>query len=204
MKPTAFGALLKHYRMVAGLTQEALAERANLSTRAISDLERGINRAPHYDTLNMLTSAIGLEASQRAALFAAARPALPKEDLKAAPLHVLPLPPTTLLGREQEVAHARSLLRERGVRLLTVTGPSGVGKTRLALEIAHDLSDSFADGLAWIELAAIRDPALVPQAVAQTLGLRQQAGRPPSQHVRAFLRAKHIFLPPDNLLQTLS
>ena len=62
MKPTAFGALLKHYRMAAGLTQEALAERANLSTRAISDLERGINRAPRYDTLNMLTSAMSLEA----------------------------------------------------------------------------------------------------------------------------------------------
>src|SRR5258708_3358886 len=166
MKPTAFGALLKHYRMAAGLTQEALAERANLSTRAISDLERGINRAPRYDTLNMLTSAMGLSAEQRASLFAAARPSLPREDAKAAPLHVLPLPPTALLGREHEVAHALGLLRARSVRLLTVTGPSGAGKTRLALEIAHDLRDRFADGLAFIELAAIRDPALLPHAAA--------------------------------------
>src|SRR5260370_33485380 len=204
MKPRAFGALLKRYRMAAGLTQEALAERAKLSTREISELERGINRAPRYDPLNMLTSAMSLEASQRTSLFAAARPALPGEHAKAAPLHVLPLPPTALLGREQEVAHALGLLRERSVRLLTVTGPSGVGKTRLALEIAHDRSDDFADGLAWIELAAIRDPALVPHAVAQALGLREDAEPPLSEQVRAFLRDKQFLLLLDNLEQGLS
>ena len=83
MEPTTFGALLKRYCMAAGLTQEALAERANLSTRAISDLERGLSRAPRYDTLDMLTSALSLSAEQRAALFAAARPPLPQEDPKA-------------------------------------------------------------------------------------------------------------------------
>src|SRR6266700_5366476 len=137
MEPTTFGALLKRYRMAAGLTQEALAERASLSTRAVSDLERGLSRAPRYDTLDLLTRAMNLEASQRATLFAAARPALPREDAKATPLQVLPFTPTALLGREQEVAQALGLLRERGVRLLTVTGPSGVGKTRLALEIGR-------------------------------------------------------------------
>lgn len=74
MEPATFGALLKRYRMAAGLTQEALAERANLSARAISDLERGLSRAPRYDTLAMLTNAMNLSAEQRAALFAAARP----------------------------------------------------------------------------------------------------------------------------------
>jgi transcriptional regulator with XRE-family HTH domain len=143
MKPTAFGVLLKQYRMEATLTQEALAARANLSARVISDLERGINRAPRFDTLNLLTSAMNLSAEQRAALFAAARPVLPKADTSPPPLHVLSFPPNALLGREQEVAHALTLLRERGVRLLTVTGPSGVGKTRLALEIALTLRDDF-------------------------------------------------------------
>src|SRR5438874_3917681 len=123
MEPTTFGVLLKHYRMAAGLTQEALAERANLSTRAVSDLERGLSRTPRYDTLDLLVRAMNLEASQRSALFAAARPSLPKDDAKAAPLQVLPYPPTTLLGREQEVAQACDLLRECGVRLLTVSGP---------------------------------------------------------------------------------
>jgi hypothetical protein len=96
----------------------------------------------------MLTSAMNLGASQRAVLFAAARPSLPKEDAKVAPLQVLPFPPTPLLGREQEVAQALGLVRENGVRLLTMTWPGGVGKTRFALEIAHDLRAGFADSLA--------------------------------------------------------
>src|SRR5215831_14738199 len=143
MEPTTFGALLKRYRMAAGLTQEALAERASLSTRAVSDLERGLSRAPRYDTLDLLTKAMNLEAEPRAALFAAARPAVPREGAKAVPLQVLPFPPTPLLGREQEIAQALHLLQARGVRLLTVTGPSGVGKTRLALELAHTLRAGF-------------------------------------------------------------
>jgi predicted ATPase/DNA-binding XRE family transcriptional regulator len=204
MEPTTFGALLKRYRMAAGLTQEALAERASLSTRAVSDLERGLSRAPRYDTLDLLTRAMNLEASQRAALFAAARPALAREDAKAAPLQVLPFPPTTLLGREQEIAQALGLVRERDVRLLTVTGPGGVGKTRLALEIAHDLRAGFADGLAWVDLTVLRDPSLVPQTVAQALGLREQADRPFSEQVRAFLQDKECLLLLDNFEQVLS
>src|ERR1700751_1732091 len=101
MEPTTLGDLLRRYRMAAGLTQEALADRADLSTRAVSDLERGISRAPRYDTLDLLARPMGLEDSQRTALFAAARPSLPGEEAKAAPLQVLPYPPTALLGREQ-------------------------------------------------------------------------------------------------------
>jgi transcriptional regulator with XRE-family HTH domain len=141
MEPTTFGALLKRYRMTAGLTQEALAERAGLSIRGISDLERSLSRAPRYETLELLTSAMGLSSEQRSALFAAARPPLLNEAPKAAPLRVLPFPPTPLLGREQEVAQAHDLLQAHGVRLLTVTGPGGVGKTRLALELAHTLAE---------------------------------------------------------------
>jgi len=198
MEPTTFGALLKRYRMAAGLTQEGLAEHANLSTRAISDLERGLSRAPRYDTLDMLTRAMSLSAEQRAALFAAARPLLPQDDTKAAPLQVLPSPPTALLGREQEIAQALGFLRERGVCLLTVTGPGGVGKTRLALEIAHNLRAGFADGLAWIDLTALRDPSLVPQTVAQVLGLREQADHAFPEQVRAFLQDKQFLLLLDN------
>jgi predicted ATPase/DNA-binding XRE family transcriptional regulator len=205
-EPTPFGALLKRYRMAAGLTQEALAARASLSTRAVSDLERGLSRAPRYDTLDLLTRAMDLSTDQRAALFAAARPAVPSVDAKGTPLHVLPLPPMPLIGREQEVAQALGLLRERGERLLTVTGPSGVGKTRLALEIAHDLRAhaAFADGLAWVDLTVLRDPALVPQMVAQALGLRERADRPFSEQVRAFLHYKHCLLLLDNFEHVLS
>jgi len=198
MEPTTFAALLKRYRMAAGLTQEALAERASLSTRAVSDLERGLSRAPRYDTLDLLTRAMNLSAEQRAALFAAARPPLPGDDTKAAPLQVLPFPPTALLGREQEVTRALDLLQARGVRLLTLTGPGGVGKTRLALELAHTLRAGFADGLAWIDLTALRDPSLVPQTVAQVLGLREQADHAFPEQVRAFLQGKQFLLLLDN------
>src|SRR5215471_13646293 len=204
MEPTTFGALLKRYRMAAGLTQEALAERASLSTRAVSDLERGLSRAPRYDTLDLLTKAMHLEAEPRAALFAAARPAVAGENAQAAPLQVLPFPPTALLGREQEIAQALGFLQERGVCLLTVTGPGGVGKTRLALEIAHNLRTGFADGLAWIDLAALRDPALVPQTVAHLLGLREQADHAFPEQVRAFMQDKQFLLLLDNCEHLLS
>ena len=198
MEPTTFGTLLKRYRMAAGLTQEGLAERANLSTRAISDLERGLSRAPRYDTLALLASALSLSSEQRAALFAAARPPLSEDDTQAAPLQVLPFPPTALLGREQEVAQAYDLLQARGVRLLTLTGPGGVGKTRLALELAQTLRERFADGLAWIDLTALRDSSLVSQTVAQALGLREQANYAFPEQVRAFLQGKQFLLLLDN------
>jgi predicted ATPase/DNA-binding XRE family transcriptional regulator len=204
MESTPIGALLKRFRLAAGLTQEALAERASLSTRAVSDLERGLSRAPRYNTLDLLTRAMNLSASQQAALFAAARPTVPSEDARAASLQALPIPPTTLLGREQEVAQALGLMRARRVRLLTVTGPSGVGKTRLALEIAHALREDFADVLAWIDLSALRDPALVPQTVAQALDLREQADHPFAEQVRAFLQDKQCLLLLDNFEQVLS
>jgi transcriptional regulator with XRE-family HTH domain len=204
MEPTTFGALLKRYRMAAGLTQEALAERASLSTRAVSDLERGLSRAPRYDTLDLLTKAMNLEAEPRAALFAAARPPLPADDTKAAPPQVLPFPPTPLLGREQEVAQALGFLQARGVRLLTLTGPGGVGKTRLALELAHTLRAGFADGLAWIDLTALRDPSLVPQTVAHVLGLREQVDHAFPEQVRAYLQDKHFLLLLDNVEHLLS
>jgi transcriptional regulator with XRE-family HTH domain len=114
MEPTTFGALLKRYRMAAGLTQEALAERASLSTRAVSDLERGLSRTPRYDTLDLLTKAMNLEAEPRAVLFAAARAPLPADDTKATPLQVLPFPPTALLGRELEIAQALDFCKRVG------------------------------------------------------------------------------------------
>ena len=127
---------------------------------------------------------------------------LPEDDTKAAPLQMLPFPPTALLGREQEVAQAYDLLQARSVRLLTLTGPSGVG-TRLALELAHTLRERFADGLAWIDLTALRDSSLVSQTVAQALGLREQANYAFPEQVRAFLQGKQFLLLLDNFEHVL-
>ncbi len=200
----SFGTLLKHYRQVAGLSQEALAARAGLSARAISDLERGVYRTPRYDTLELLSSALSLSSQQHALLQAAARPELaaPEGAPPASPSRTLPLPPTRLVGRSHERSAALALVRQGDTRLLTLTGPSGAGKTRLALQLAWDLAPEFA-GVVYVPLAPIRDPALVPGTLAQALGLREQGSGPVSEQVRAFLCDKHWLLVLDNVEQVL-
>src|SRR5258708_3558754 len=135
----SFGVLLKRYRIAVGLTQEALAARAQLSARTIADLERGINRLPRHDTFELLMTALNVTAQQRALFLVMARPEITAEAAQASSLSHLPLPPTALIGREQEITQALTRLRSDGVRLLTLTGPAGIGKTRLGLQVARDL-----------------------------------------------------------------
>src|SRR3712207_608314 len=91
----------------------------------------------------------------------------------ASPLFTpVPMPRTPLVGRESERGAAREMLLEEAVPLLTLIGPGGVGKTRLAKTIAHDVSPHFADGVVWVDLAPLRDPGLVVPAIAHALGLR--------------------------------
>jgi len=198
---TSFGALLKRYRLAAGLSQEALAGRAGLSARGISDLERGIKHTPRFDTLELLTGALSLSAQQRTLLRAAARPEMapaPSASQPSSDIHSLPLAPTPLIGREQERSRALAILRSTSVCLLTITGPSGVGKTRLTLQLAQDLSADFTDGVAFVALAPVRDAALVPEVLGQTLRLREQVDTPMAEQIRAFLLQKHLLLVLDN------
>ncbi len=120
------------------------------------------------------------------------------------PPYCVPVPPTALVGREREAAEAAALLRRDDVRLLTLTGPGGVGKTRLALEVAARLTDEFEDGAAFVELAPIHDPDLVIHAVAGTLGVRDAGDRSLVTAVRDNLRDQQMLLVLDNVEQVVA
>ena len=127
----------------------------------------------------------------------------PPVSLDARPNN-LPVHATALLGREREVARVRERLLRDDVRLLTLTGPGGTGKTRLSLQIAADVIDQFADGVFFVALAPIFDAGLVPSTVAQALGVRADGNRPVIETLKAHLGGRQILLLLDNFEQILS
>ena len=205
-----FAGLLRQLRAQAALTQKELAEAAGLSPRSVSDLERGINRTARKDTALLLAGALGLAEPVRPVFVAAARGRAPAGEVLAARrraaaeappvtaggMHGFSAALTSFVGRAAAVREVAGLLEER--RLVTVTGPGGVGKTRLAGAAAGRAAARFADGVWLAELAPVRDPAHVPSAVAVALGVREQPGVPAAEAVARVLARRQLLLVLDN------
>jgi predicted ATPase/transcriptional regulator with XRE-family HTH domain len=206
--PGPFGELLRELRASAGLSQEELAERAGLSQRGISDLERGKRRVPHPATVRRLAGALGLSNAEQATLLNAAR--APRSGALAGSgigddhdtRHNLPSPLSTFVGRVQETADVSSQLG--GTRLLTLTGPPGVGKTRLALHLAEHEVEKYQDGAWLVELALVHEATLVPQMVAAIFHVHESPHEPLVTVLARRLRPLHLLLILDNCEHVLA
>ena len=163
-----FGAELRDLRDGAGLTQEGLSERSGVPVRTISDLERGQVKRPHQGTVDALVKGLALASDDREVLLALARgePAPPRV---AHPFRRVFIPPTPLIGREQATADVSSLLADPNVRLVTLTGAAGVGKTRLAERAAAHSARRFPDGVVDADLGAVWDYAALLREIAVAL-----------------------------------
>jgi predicted ATPase/class 3 adenylate cyclase/Tfp pilus assembly protein PilF len=126
----------------------------------------------------------------------------PLKSLDARPNN-LPAQPTSFVGREQDIEALSALIRRDGVRLITITGPGGIGKTRLSLQAAANVSDEFPDGLFFVPLAAVESPTLVLPEIAQTLGVPERPGHPLVKTLYRYLEDKHLLLILDNLEQVV-
>jgi predicted ATPase/DNA-binding CsgD family transcriptional regulator len=253
---TPFAQLLRRQRLARGLTQQELADRARLSERSISDLERGVKSAPRLTTVRLLIEALGLEGAEAVALREAVQPdhaevvdptlntmhvsahaigpheprvasqqdreaglsstsraplfdiqyarrahgaATANETIDSGPVHHnLPAHRVHLIGRKHDLALARTELLATEGRLLTMTGTGGCGKTHLALGLASSLLDEFRDGVWLVELAPLADPALIPQSVLSTIGLRERSREPLVQTLVRWIGTRHLLLMLDN------
>jgi len=200
MKPGApgpFAAQLKALREAAGFTQEELATIAGISVYSVSALERGERRRPHPDTVRALSAALDLTGATRDALVGSAR-APTGGPIEEPSTSGLPLALTPLLGRDADLEVLRAWVDDRAARLITLVGPGGVGKTRLALELAHAIDRQGTWCVVFVPLAEIRDPAFVGPSIADALGVSNVTATDLPARVRAACEARPTLLVLDN------
>jgi predicted ATPase/DNA-binding XRE family transcriptional regulator len=180
-----FGSTVRSLRIAAGLTQAELAEQAAVSERTVSDLERGLRRTVYPATARNLAAALSVGREDLPGFLSAARrgPGVEtgaRDDatgaIPADHRARIPIPLTRLLGREPDLALALSLVRDPRVRLVTIVGPGGIGKTRLAVEVANLAAEGFAGGSYFVSLSALDDPAMVLPLLATAVGVAPGSG----------------------------
>ncbi len=193
---SSFGALLRQYRLVAGLSQETLAERARMSVEGVSALERGYRRNPQRQTVAALGSALGLSAEALREFAAVAQPDCEPIVAHATGEARLPIALSTFIGRRDEIEEISAMLRAH--RLVTIVGSGGVGKTQTALRAASGLRGSGIFGTRFVGLASLHASASVLAAIASVLGIQEQTGRSLEHAVLTYLRKKNLALVLDN------
>ncbi|NOK83937.1 MAG: hypothetical protein GFH27_549309n64 [Chloroflexi bacterium AL-W] len=213
MQGTTFGQWLRHQRDQRGLTREVLAQQIGYSAALLRKLETG-ERRPSHQVAERLAQALTIDTAMWASFVQAARygmapltlatdqtASIPVQDLDPAepPVGYLRAPRTPLIGRNQEVAEICHCLQQERVRLLNLTGPGGVGKTRLALQVATQLQPFFLHGVWFVDLAAVHDPALVVPTLAQTVGVRGPGLGSRHDELADYLSWRRLLLVLDNL-----
>jgi hypothetical protein len=181
----------------------ALAEWGAITTRYQAEELLDLMLCPHFDQADWQARPLSrlavsptptYTASNPVELMTAALPSRPNLE----PSHNLPPQLTSFIGRHKEVAALKALLAHSQVRLVTLVGVGGCGKTRLSLQVAAELAAGFQDGVWFVELAPLSDPALIAQTIARTLGLPEEAGSSFMATLGAFLRARRLLLVLDN------
>jgi predicted ATPase/DNA-binding CsgD family transcriptional regulator/transcriptional regulator with XRE-family HTH domain len=219
-EPIAFGALLLRYRAAAHLTQKQLAERIGLSPSAITALERGVRRPPPAATVEALADALNLSLAERSAFQAAAHSIDPPggtnppiivpaaagpAETRRRSIEWIPNQPSPMVDRIHEVSEIVQTLSGDSIRLLTLVGPAGVGKTRLALAAASEdqLADLFPGGVILVDLTPVRIPQDVLGAIARACGVTDTSPLPPGQRLVTSLQDRATLLVLDNFEQVL-
>ena len=199
----SFGAQLKALREAAAFTQEELATIAGLSVHAVSALERGERRRPQVETVRALSAALDLTGATRDSLLASARATVPATTVDPPHDTSLPLALTLLVGREADLQALQLWLTDPTARLITLTGAGGVGKTRLALELARSVAAMGTTRVAFVQLAAVRSAVFVASGIAEALGLPDVTAVDLARRARAACDGQDTFLVLDNLEQVL-
>lgn len=212
--PLTYGAWVRRRRRELDLTQAELAHRVSCARTTIEKLEADARR-PSKVMAERLADALLLAPGTRPDFLSGARSGWMNKETTVLPIDAAPgdqarrfgrrpVPLTPLIGRASEVAAVCTALEQTAVRVLTLTGAGGIGKTRLALQVAAELEPVFTDGVVFVDLAPIRDPALVPTTIADALGILDSPGYPLLARLQAVLGHQQMLLLLDNFEQVVA